>query len=51
MVREQAHHRNLDHDLATQDKVVAESNQRIGIKGRVRVCVDSKKSTSALCER
>jgi hypothetical protein len=49
MAREKAHHRNLDHDLATQDKVV-ESDQGIGIKGRVRVSADSK-TTSALCER
>ena len=35
VAREQAHHRNLDYDLATQDKVVAESDQWIGIMGRV----------------
>jgi hypothetical protein len=48
MAREQAHHRNL----ATQDKV-ADRDQWIGIKGRVQVSVtvDSKKPTSALCER
>lgn len=32
MAREQAHPRNLDHVLATQDKVVAEGDQRIGIR-------------------